>query len=142
MAGTRLLERLNGSASKSSARRRRDEQQVRESVSAHVRKLLNTRRGNVPIDPSFGMPDVSRGGNSGDGHARDEIDNAIRALIERYEPRLSDVQVASNGLSKQGFGIGIEVKGTVTHGNRTLSVRVVGTILPDGRFAVDEGARA
>ena len=63
-----------------------------DSVVLHLQRLLNTRQGSVPIAPSYGIPDfmhVLQGGPE----ASLDMESAIRAVIEAYEPRLAGVRV-------------------------------------------------
>ncbi len=139
MAQLRLLERLNGTARRGEGRRQRIDQRVRESVVAHVWRLLNTRRGNVPIDPEFGMPDVAGAYDGSNGASTELLDRTIVDLLQRYEPRLENVQVLSHGFSARDLGVAIEIKGRVSRGSRGIAVRLRGLMLSDGRFVAAEG---
>jgi len=131
MSRVRLIERLNRHPDERSRRRMRDEKRVQESVTFHIRQLLNTRRGNVPIDPDFGMPAMPRGGS---GDAADQVNEAVRELLERYEPRISNITVDSQGFSGRQLGLDIEIKASVAYPNRPLPLHIRGTMLADGRF--------
>lgn len=134
MATVRLMERLNRRASERNERRVRDEQRVKDSVAAHIRQLLNTRRGNVPIDREFGMPQLTQRGGEAGGQDEEVVKRAIRDLLAEYESRISDVEVVSRGFSGRQLGLDIEIKGAVAYRDRPLPVRLRGTLLADGRF--------
>lgn len=134
MATVRLIERLNRRASEHSERRVRDEQRVKDSVATHIRQLLNTRRGNVPIDRDFGMPQFTQRGGDASGQDEETVHRAIRALLAEYEPRIGDVEVVSHGFSGRQLGLDIEIKGAVAYRDRPLPIRLRGTLLADGRF--------
>lgn len=139
MARVRLLERLNRNADERAQRRVRDEDRVKQSVITHIGNLLNTRRGNVPTDPEFGMPDIPNRGSDSAQMGQEIVDQAIRELLERYEPRVTDVEVVSHGFSGRQLGLDIEIKASVTYPKRPLPLRVRGTMLADGRFVFDGG---
>lgn len=139
MARVRLLERLNRNADERAERRVRDEDRVRRSVITHIGHLLNTRRGNVPTDPEFGMPEIPQRGNDSAHRGEEVIDRAVRELLERYEPRVTDVEVVSRGFSGRQLGLEIEIKASVAYPKRPLPLRVRGTVLADGRFVFDGG---
>ena len=134
MARVRLIERLNRHADERSERRVRDEERVKASVTGHIRQLLNTRRGNVPIDPAFGMPPLSQRAGDAAGQDQEVVNRAIRELLAAYEPRITDVEVVSRGFSGRQLGMDIEIKGAVAYPTRPLPIRLRGTLLADGRF--------
>lgn len=134
MPRVRLMERLNRHPGERSQRRVRDEQRVKESVIAHIRQLLNTRRGNVPIDPEFGMPDIPHRRADAGAQGQEVVDTAVRDLLAAYEPRITDVEVASRGFSGGQLGLDIEIKASLHYPNRPLPLRMRGTMLADGRF--------
>lgn len=62
-----------------------------ESVLANLRALLSTRRGYGSFIQDFGLPDVS--GMEDQRRAARQMEEELRALISRYEPRLRDVVI-------------------------------------------------
>ena len=57
-----------------------------------VERILNTRRGSVPIADDFGVPDFTDFKTGLPDSLRD-IERLIRHTIQKYEPRLKRVQV-------------------------------------------------
>lgn len=129
MPRVRLLERLNGPPRE---RGHGNAEAVRESVQAHVRKLLNTRRGNVPIDPEYGMPDLGR--RLSGAQDSDLIEAVIGDVLGRYEPRLENVRIGHLGDAEDGLGLRLRIAGTIPHPERALPLRLDATLLADGRF--------
>lgn len=87
-----LFERLGGETQQRSGLSR--EASILASVAAHLAKMLSTRAGSVQTLPDYGLPDL----NDMRFSLHDSLTQAreaIEAFIERYEPRLSQVQVAS-----------------------------------------------
>lgn len=62
------------------------------SIVAHLLRLLNTRQGNVPIGEEYGVPDFQSMLQSFPDSVL-SMERALLSAIERYEPRLQDVQV-------------------------------------------------
>ncbi|BBA68973.1 type VI secretion system baseplate subunit TssE [Geobacter sulfurreducens] len=93
MREERLLERIRSLERDPSRRGETDRGRLVDSILAHVRRIINTRRGSVPIAPDFGIPDMLDVLQSYPDSVR-EIERSIRAAIQGFEPRLADVRVA------------------------------------------------
>jgi type VI secretion system protein len=63
------------------------------SLTRHLADMLNTRRGNVPIDPNYGMADVTDLGSSFTEESVTDIKEELERVVMQYEPRLSAVHV-------------------------------------------------
>ncbi len=93
-----LLERVAASREEAVAARyaatAADDPEARmESVRRHLTKLLNARQGMCEADPDYGLPaltDLLAGG----AECVRLTQEAIRATIEKYEPRLRRVRVS------------------------------------------------
>lgn len=87
-----LFERLAGETVRSA--NVSHEENVMASVAAHLSKMLSTRAGSAQALPDYGLPDL----NDMSLSMHDSLTqarSAIESFIERYEPRLSAVQVTS-----------------------------------------------
>jgi type VI secretion system protein len=71
---------------------RTDVGELRDSVILHLKKLLNTRQGSVPIHPEYGMPDLSEFINCFP-ESITKMQTTIASIIEKFEPRLKSVRV-------------------------------------------------
>jgi type VI secretion system protein len=61
---------------------------VKASIQRYLSSLLNVRRGSVPIDAEYGLPDMSNiAGSFAVGYVSD-IQREILIQIDRYEKRL------------------------------------------------------
>jgi type VI secretion system protein len=92
MVQQRLLERFREGESTHSPGSSPEDIAI-DSILSHVRDLLCTRKGAVPISDEFGMPDVffSQGGNNRQGSNR--LTEAIAAAVRGFEPRLKNVSI-------------------------------------------------
>lgn len=64
---------------------------LKHSVTTHLHALLNTRRGSLHHMPEYGMPEYDA---RQDFHlAKTNFITALKAALERYEPRISSLCV-------------------------------------------------
>jgi type VI secretion system protein len=66
---------------------------LQHSLTRHLTDMLNTRRGNVPIAPDYGIADFTDLGSSFTEESINDLKAELESVIMRYEPRLSDVHV-------------------------------------------------
>lgn len=62
------------------------------SIAAHLRVLFGTCRGGAAAAPDLGRPDLTELVHTWPDGVR-AVERALRALVERFEPRLADVTV-------------------------------------------------
>ncbi len=90
MVKERLLERLSRQEMPNRNDRRSPEDIVKISIQRHLSRLLNVRRGSVPVDVEYGLSDMSNiAGSFAVGYVSD-IQREILIQIDRYEKRLSN----------------------------------------------------
>lgn len=92
MREERLLERISTWKKEPFRRGKEEPRRVVDSVLRHLRRILNTKQGNVLIAEDYGVPDFSDFLNALPDSIRD-IEKNIRTAIQKYEPRLSGVRV-------------------------------------------------
>ena len=103
------------------------------SIVEHLQTLLNSREGLSATNPDFGLPDLTDIVHMlPDGvHA---LQNAIRDLILKYEPRLSKVNVRFVP-SDDAFVLYFDIWGRRNDSEKT-PFRVRTEMLPGNRFKV------
>jgi type VI secretion system protein len=69
-----------------------DNARLYRSLIRHLRALLNTRRGSVPIAPDYGIADMTDLGSSFTEESAEDLKTDLERLVERFEPRLHDVK--------------------------------------------------
>jgi type VI secretion system protein len=89
----RLLERIRTWEKEPTRRSREDPRRITDSVLRHLRRLLNTKEGNVPIAEDYGVPDFTDLLYSYPESVK-EIERTIRLAIQKYEPRLRGAKVS------------------------------------------------
>lgn len=88
MVKERLLERLSRQELPNLNDRRTPEDLVKASIQRYLARLLNVRRGSVPVDVEYGLSDMSNiAGSFAVGYVS-EIQREILIQIDRYEKRL------------------------------------------------------
>src|SRR5919108_6440448 len=93
MREERLLERIRTFERDPARRSRTDHGRLVDSILGHIRLILNTRQGNVPIAPDYGVPDFLDFLQTYPDSVR-EIERSICTAIGSFEPRLTGVRVA------------------------------------------------
>jgi type VI secretion system protein len=111
-----LLERLAEPRPDAARTTQQNERQIIASVLEHLAKMLNTRRGNAPVAPDYGIPDIVDLVYSFPDAIR-IMEKAIRNTIEKYEPRLTNVRVKHAGSEDDVFCLHFEVTATLVSGN-------------------------
>jgi len=89
MREERLLERISTWKREPGRREREDVGRITDSILYHLQRILNTRRGNVPIAADYGTDLFQAYPES----VRD-LEKSIRQTIQKYEPRLTGVRVS------------------------------------------------
>jgi type VI secretion system protein len=132
----RLLERI---ATWNAGEQRSNETQVDvllDSVMSHLSRLLNTRQGSVQIDPLFGVPDFTNlAGTTAMGSTR-EIEEEIRRMVVRYEPRITSPRVTLNRQETDVMSIRFSLEGSLEVDDREIPLRISTTVGANGRVSV------
>ncbi|MGD8454184.1 MAG: type VI secretion system baseplate subunit TssE [Phycisphaerae bacterium] len=126
-----LLERLRNPEPAGERQSRVSITEVQNSILMNLQCLLNTCRGNCLTDPDYGLPHLTAVRSQMPDSIRG-LEAAIRASIERHEPRLSSVRVRHKPHRDDGLELRFEISGTVVDEDERLAVRFE-------TFADDEG---
>ena len=107
------------------------------SIVGHLQRILNTRQGSVPIDEKFGVPDFTNLASSYTSSLSAQIENDIRGVIERYEPRLKSPRLHMVEERPDALALTFELSGVVGVDNQEIPVRLATSIGSQGRIRVD-----
>jgi type VI secretion system protein len=135
----RLLERI-GNLGEDPTRQGQDEKSVLfASILAYLVRILNTREGSVPIDPAFGVPHytsmAARFSTEAVGTIR-EMEAAVRGTIEKYEPRLENVQVRMMDKAEFDITMTMSLIADMKMDAESVPVSFKVTVTPSGRVEV------
>lgn len=136
MRERRLLERI---ANWDDGAQRTNQTQVDvlvRSVLDHLARLLNTRQGSAQIDPNFGVPDFTNlAGGMAAGSTR-EIEDEIRRMVLKYEPRMKSPKVTLNREQSDVLSIGFALEGMLDVDDREIPLQISTTIGSNGKIDV------
>lgn len=105
------------------------------SILGNLRVILNTRVGDSPAVPDFGIVDFCDLVHDFPDAAQ-AIQRSIRATLAAYEPRLCNVRVRMVP-SEDPLKLVFEVTARLTHDRRRGLVRVRTEVSPGGRVHVE-----
>lgn len=136
MRERRLLERIaNWKAGDERTNQTQVDVLVR-SVMDHLTRLLNTRQGSVQIDPLFGVPDFTNlAGGMAAGSTR-EIEEEIRRMVLRYEPRIKSPKVTLNRELTDVLSIRFALEGSLEVDNREIPLQISTIVGASGKVNI------
>lgn len=134
MREERLLERIRSWEREPLRRERTDQGRLVDSILAHLRCILNTRQGGVPIAANYGVPDFLDFLQTYPDSVR-EIELNIRRAIQLYEPRLEGVRVAFFPQEDDVLSLRFQILGQVRDGGG-VRVRFETVVDTDGKVSV------
>jgi type VI secretion system protein len=110
-----------------------DHQSQLRSIVGNLERILNTRSGQAPAQMDFGIPPPSE---IGQGYPESvvQIQRAIRVCIEKYEPRLRDVQVMRIESDDQRLVVRFQVSARLATASDQRQIRFDTLIDPSGHI--------
>ena len=105
------------------------------SIIEHLRYLLNTRIGEAPTVPDYGIEDLSDLAQMFP-EAAETWEKSIRKTIEKYEPRLTDVQVRHQ-TTDNPMTIAFEIVARLAEGDRNTPITFETQTDPTGVFKIN-----
>ena len=139
MAGLRFLERLRQMQKDPERRLAASPEEVLQSVTDYVGKILNTRKGSTVLDADFGIPDFTSAGLAFSKEDMPQVEQEIGAFIERCEPRLQHVEVHftpdSGAPLQMVFSLNAELR---CAGEEIFPVHLVTRVDPLGKVTVSQ----
>lgn len=122
-----LFERLNDPRTNEPLTSTQNTEALAESILYHLTRMLNTRQGGPLIQPEdYGMVDITEISTRFPDSIAD-VQKAIRITIEKYEPRLKNVQVehVGEGVNLQTLKFKITAQLADRKGRDSLSFETV-----------------
>jgi type VI secretion system protein len=104
------------------------------SIMDHLNRMFNTRQGSVSHLETYGLPDVS------DIYRRmpdgiDELRSAIKATVEKFEPRLSNVRVVQREDERQDTRLTFIITGELKNGGGQVRFQTMFSSLGNSSIA-------
>jgi type VI secretion system protein len=136
MQEQRLLERIASFGARGGRSHMTRAEILVDSIMAHLRRILNTRQGSVPIDPEFGVPDFTNlAGSFSSGTTRQIIDDMTR-MVQRYEPRLKKPTVEFTENQDGVLILAFSMTGLIEVDNLDIPIRLSTHVLPNGQVSL------
>jgi len=132
----RLLERIRDFTRDQDRRGEIDPSVLSASVLSHLRRLLNTKQGSVPIAEDYGLADLTDlpGSFAPDNLA--DIEDKINRVISRYEPRLSNIRIAFAKRQEDSLSLRFEISGQVKVDERNVPILFESVVEPSGKISL------
>ncbi len=106
-----------------------------DSVLEHLKALLNTRQGEAPTAPDFGVVDFTDLMHNFPEAIR-HLERSIRASVLAYEPRLKNVHVTHIKDEERPLELRFQITATLVGRNGRGNVRIETRMEPGGKFQV------
>lgn len=135
MREERLLERISTWKREPGRREREDARRITDSILYHLQRILNTKRGNVPIAEDYGVPDFTDLFHSYPESLRD-LEKSIRQTIQKYEPRLTAVRVSFIPQEEDLLSLRFQIVAKLATAERKNSVLFETIVDADGKVSV------
>jgi type VI secretion system protein len=129
-----LLERLKNPG-RGQRRGTAEPSAIVESVTRHLNRMLNVRQGSVVTLPDYGLPDLTD--LAGEGADLDvSVQEAVRHMIETYEPRLEIVAVRK-GVGNNPLVLIYEIAARLVQGAEPTTMRFSAKVSDHGHVNVE-----
>jgi type VI secretion system protein len=135
MKEERLLERLRLMEKEPMRRANPDTGRTVDSVLKHLQRILNTRRGAVPIADDFGIPDFTGLLQSIPDSLR-EMEHSIRDTIQKFETRLSAVRVTFIPNDEDALSLRFQILARLNAPNQKEPVMFESEVDTDGKIFI------
>lgn len=136
MRELRLLERISRWEGGSERTHQTQTDILVQSLTGHLRRLLNTHRGSVQIDDMYGVPDFSNLAASLSAGSTRDIEEEIRRMVLKYEPRLKAPKVALRQGGDDVLSLRFSLSGFVQVDQREIPLQLTTTVEANGKVHI------
>ncbi|XCN73059.1 MAG: type VI secretion system baseplate subunit TssE [Candidatus Electrothrix aestuarii] len=105
------------------------------SVLRHLSRLLNTRQGSVATLPDYGVPDLTNVPGDSVQEIRENIEQILQKIVQKYEPRLSRIRMIMNQNDKDPFALRFRIEAVLTE-QENVPVTFETVISTDGHIGI------
>lgn len=131
--GYRLFERIELGEPKSCHKKITSHHHLVQSIHLHLTELLNTHTGNAMIDTRYGLPDFNQQLSS-NSHLIRDLQQDIRDVIERFEPRLKNIHVHYLDQQINPLHLSFSIQAQVIHNGEKSPISISVSMGTDGQF--------
>jgi type VI secretion system protein len=135
MREERLLDRLRTWKEAPERRAGEDPGRTVDSIIRHLSRILNTKRGNVPIAEDYGIPDLT---DFVSLHLESigEIERSLRQVIQRYEPRLKVSRVSFVPQEDEALSLRFEIIASLATSQEKIPVHFETIVDGNGKVSI------
>jgi type VI secretion system protein len=134
-----LLERIRNLEKSPDELTDKDASRNVQSILQHLRKILNTRQGSVLIADDYGMPDLTNFPGENLSAAAEELEEIMKVIIQRYEPRLVNVKVGFEPESNDSSTLRFKLSAESISGQDTRTPIIFETVVTsEGMVRIDK----
>ena len=105
------------------------------SICNYLLRLLNTRQGSVPIDPLFGVPDLTNVAGGLSSGVTADIEEELRRVISQYEPRLLNPRVTSAARGTEVLSLSFSLSGMVDVNHQLIPLQLSTRLDGNGKLS-------
>jgi len=135
MREERLLERINVWSKEPERRGGNYTWRMVESVLNHLKRILNTRKGNVLIAEDYGVPDFTELLRAYPDSIRD-LEKNIKHMIQKYEPRLKAVRLSFVPQDDDILSLHFRVEAKLNVDDENIPVNIETVLASDGKVDI------
>ncbi|MDY0361140.1 MAG: type VI secretion system baseplate subunit TssE [Desulforegulaceae bacterium] len=136
MSGITLLEKLDEYEKNPQKRGAWDSLKIKESVLNSLSKILNSRQGGSLSAPDFGMPDFTNIPGFIDLETYTDFEQSIKKVIEKYEPRIKNLNVEYIKAEKRFFLLKFKLEGNIVLPDFVIPLSIQTVIEPEGKIII------
>ena len=105
------------------------------SICNYLIRLLNTRQGSAPIDRLFGVPDLANVAGGLSSGATADVEEELRRVISRYEPRLLKPRVTAVAQGTEVLSLSFSVSGMIDVDHQLIPLQLSTRLDGNGRLS-------
>ncbi len=137
MLRERLLERITRLEKKEKGNREKQPAAADEtrSILQHLSRLLNTRQGSVSTLPDYGVPDMTNVPGDSVQEIRQNVEQLLQKIVQKYEPRLAKIQMTMNQSERDPFALRFRIEAVLAEQEDT-PVTFETVVSTDGHIGV------
>ncbi len=132
----RLLERIRDFEKDQDRRGEIDPAILMNSILSHLRRMLNTKQGSVPIAEDYGLADITDMPGSFSPDNLTEIEEKITKVILKYDPRLADIRVIFSEKQDDSLALRFKITGKVNADDLNMPVLFESVVEPTGKISI------
>jgi len=105
------------------------------SIIQHLIRLLNTRQGSVTTLPDYGVPDLTNVPGDSVQEIRQNVEQILQKIVQKYEPRLAKIQMTMNQSERDSFAFRFRIEAVLAE-QEDIPVTFETVVSTDGHIGI------